>query len=544
MVQINFGQREVSCKVVFYGPGMSGKTTNLEIIHKKAPKEAVGEMVSIATETDRTLYFDFLPLDLGQVAGMRTKFQLYTVPGQIYYNATRKLVLQGVDGIIFVADSSADKMAENLESLQNLRDNLAEMNLKLEELPLVLQYNKRDLPNAMSVADLNEQINPMGVPVFEGVAREGKGVFATLKEISRLVIEKLNKEHAPAANRRRTNTGMTPPGTAAPAKQPGAPIPPPAPPSPPPGRPPTGSVLPPAQQRPPPRPATTSSAQPRMPAPPLPGRPPIRSSTPLSQQRLPPRPAGTTTPMGQPRIPSALPTPPVRPPLSPQRPPPQPAAHTTTPLGQPRMPPRPGQPAQPTPMRGLPTSPTPMRGLPISPTPMRGLPISPTPARGTTSVSGRPPPAPVFEAPADARDKHLAKAKPPALDNRRTPQHMDLGTTDPSLKRYQMSHQSAAGGMIKVMLLIVLALIISAFILAILVLFVPAIRALLPQEVQRMLMGPPDKTAPLTAPPPEAAAPIVPPEGGPPPPAAATAPPAAPVAAPPPVTTPGDSHGQ
>ena len=173
---------------------LSGKTTNLEIIHKKAPKDAVGEMVSIATETDRTLYFDFLPLDLGQVAGMRTRFQLYTVPGQIYYNATRKLVLQGVDGVIFVADSSPDKMAENLESLQNLRDNLAEMNLTIDDIPLVLQYNKRDLPQAMSVADINAQLNPMGAPVFEGVAREGKGVFATLKEISRLVIEKLNKD--------------------------------------------------------------------------------------------------------------------------------------------------------------------------------------------------------------------------------------------------------------------------------------------------------------------------------------------------------------
>src|SRR3954468_23070137 len=190
MVQINFGQREVSCKVVFYGPGMSGKTTNLEIIHKKAPKDAVGEMVSIATETDRTLYFDFLPLDLGQVAGMRTKFQLYTVPGQIYYNATRKLVLQGVDGVIFVADSTPEKMAENLESLQNLRDNLAEMSLNVEDVPLVLQYNKRDLPNALSVADMNAQLNPTNAPAFEACARDGKGVFATLKEVSRLVIEK------------------------------------------------------------------------------------------------------------------------------------------------------------------------------------------------------------------------------------------------------------------------------------------------------------------------------------------------------------------
>ena len=210
MVQINFGQREVSCKVVFYGPGVSGKTTNLEIIHKKAPKDAVGEMVSIATESDRTLYFDFLPLDLGQVAGMRTKFQLYTVPGQIYYNATRKLVLQGVDGVIFVADSNPDKMAENLESLQNLKDNLAEMGLTVDDIPVVLQYNKRDLPNALSVADMDASLNPAKMPTFEAVAREGKGVFATLKEVSRLVIEKLNKENAPAAGRRRTATSLTP----------------------------------------------------------------------------------------------------------------------------------------------------------------------------------------------------------------------------------------------------------------------------------------------------------------------------------------------
>ncbi len=210
MVQINFGQREVSCKVVFYGPGVSGKTTNLEIIHKKAPKDAVGEMVSIATESDRTLYFDFLPLDLGQVAGMRTKFQLYTVPGQIYYNATRKLVLQGVDGVIFVADSNPDKMAENLESLQNLRDNLAEMGLTVDDIPVVLQYNKRDLPNALPVAELDAMLNPAKMPTFEAVAREGKGVFATLKEVSRLVIEKLNKENAPAAGRRRTANSLTP----------------------------------------------------------------------------------------------------------------------------------------------------------------------------------------------------------------------------------------------------------------------------------------------------------------------------------------------
>ena len=214
MVQINFGQREVSCKLVYYGPGMSGKTTNLEIIHQKAPETARGEMVSIATETDRTLYFDFLPLDLGQVAGMHTKFQLYTVPGQVYYNATRKLVLQGVDGVIFVADSNPDKMAENQESLDNLAENLAEMGLTFDDVALVIQWNKRDLPNALPVPELEERLNPKGYPTTEAIARDGKGVFPTLKLISKLVIDRLNKEHAPATKRRRTGTGGT--GTPAP----------------------------------------------------------------------------------------------------------------------------------------------------------------------------------------------------------------------------------------------------------------------------------------------------------------------------------------
>ncbi len=229
MVQINFGQREVSCKLVYYGPGMSGKTVNLEIIHQKAPDSAKGEMVSIATETDRTLYFDFLPLDLGQVAGMHTKFQLYTVPGQIYYNATRKLVLQGVDGVIFVADSSAEKMDENIESMQNLRDNLAEQGLNLDDLPLVIQWNKRDLPSALPVAELNAKLNPLGVPTVEAIAKDGKGVFPTLKELSKIVIEKLNRENAPGAARRRTANAIPPPSTPTPPRTPVASGPPPLP---------------------------------------------------------------------------------------------------------------------------------------------------------------------------------------------------------------------------------------------------------------------------------------------------------------------------
>ena len=276
MVQINFGQREVSCKVVFYGPGMSGKTTNLEIIHKKAPKDAVGEMVSIATETDRTLYFDFLPLDLGQVAGMRTRFQLYTVPGQIYYNATRKLVLQGVDGVIFVADSSPEKMAENLESLQNLRDNLAEMNLTIDDIPLVLQYNKRDLPQAMSIADINAQLNPMGAPVFE----------------------KLNKEHAPAANRRRTNTGLGAPAATPPAQPtaPSAPAPKPV------SAPAPANTTPMAQQRLPQR----QMPQQQMPM----AATPVATPTAPTRTAMPARPAQPTPTRGMPQIPT--PTSPIR----------------------------------------------------------------------------------------------------------------------------------------------------------------------------------------------------------------------------------------
>jgi signal recognition particle receptor subunit beta len=208
MVQINFALKEVNCKIVYYGPGMSGKTTNLEIVHLKAPETHKGELTSIATEGDRTLFFDFMPLDLGTIAGMRTKFQLYTVPGQVYYNSTRKLVLQGVDGVIFVADSQPEKIEENLESLENLRTNLAEYGKKLEEIPIVIQYNKRDLPGVLSVEKLNEKVNPLGLPYFEAVATTGEGVFPTLKALSAMVLESLSKmNRACSAARRRPVSG-------------------------------------------------------------------------------------------------------------------------------------------------------------------------------------------------------------------------------------------------------------------------------------------------------------------------------------------------
>lgn len=191
-MQINYAKKQVSCKLVYYGPGMSGKTTNLEVIHQKVPDKNKGQMTSIATEGDRTLFFDFLPLDLGSVRGMTTKFQLYTVPGQIYYASTRKLVLQGADGVIFVADSQADKMDENIESLKDLQDNLMEYGVKIEEVPLVIQYNKRDLPTALPVEELDEKINWCKAVHTTAVAATGEGVLHTLKVAASLVLDRLN----------------------------------------------------------------------------------------------------------------------------------------------------------------------------------------------------------------------------------------------------------------------------------------------------------------------------------------------------------------
>lgn len=193
MVQINFAQKEIQCKIVYYGPGMSGKTTNLEVVHGKVPEQARGELTSIATTGERTLYFDYMPLDLGQIAGIKTKFQLYTVPGQIYYKSTRRLVLQGVDGIVFVADSQASKLKENQESMADLEENLKEMGKGLKDVPIIVQYNKRDMPDAMSIADLQREVNVHGFPHVEAVAKTGDGVFPTLKDLSSRVLDAVNK---------------------------------------------------------------------------------------------------------------------------------------------------------------------------------------------------------------------------------------------------------------------------------------------------------------------------------------------------------------
>ena len=196
MVNVNFATREVSCKIVYYGPGRSGKTTNLESIHAHAPTGSVGDIASIATESERTLFFDFLPLDLGSIAGMKTKFQLYTVPGQVYYNATRKIVLEGADGAVFVADSHPDVAEENIESLENLYENLRENNIDPDSIPLVFQWNKRDLDSAVPIEEMEAALNPRGLPSHEAVAVEGAGVFQTLKLLAAMVIKNLSNEYA------------------------------------------------------------------------------------------------------------------------------------------------------------------------------------------------------------------------------------------------------------------------------------------------------------------------------------------------------------
>ena len=223
MSLINYASREVNCKLVYYGPGLGGKTTNLEYIYEKVAPASKGKLISLATETERTLFFDFLPVDLGTIRGFKTRFHLYTVPGQVYYNASRKLILKGVDGVVFVADSQMDRLEANLESMQNLYDNMAQHGLELTRLPFVIQYNKRDLPNAAGLAELQDALNPgwpvedparqrpipdpsrpgemlvqevegawvERVPYFEAVAVRGDGVFDTLRAISKLVLKTL-----------------------------------------------------------------------------------------------------------------------------------------------------------------------------------------------------------------------------------------------------------------------------------------------------------------------------------------------------------------
>ncbi len=192
MSMINYASREINCKIVYYGPGLGGKTTSLEYVYSKVNPDTRGKMISLATETDRTLFFDFLPIDLGSIRGFQTRFHLYTVPGQVYYNASRKLILKGVDGIIFVADSQVDRAEANIEAMHNLYENLQAYGYDLREIPFALQYNKRDLEDVLPVSELRAQLNPGGVPDFESIATQGDGVFEALKAVSKRVVKALS----------------------------------------------------------------------------------------------------------------------------------------------------------------------------------------------------------------------------------------------------------------------------------------------------------------------------------------------------------------
>jgi len=190
---INYVAREINCKIVYYGPGLGGKTTNLQYVYQITSAENKGKLISLATETERTLFFDFLPIDFGQIRGFRTRFHLYTVPGQVFYDSSRKLILKGVDGVVFVADSQEDRFDANLESVSNLRENLKEQGFDINKIPYVLQLNKRDLPGAMPAAELTRELQVKGEPVIEAVAPQGVGVLTTLKAVARQVLVELRK---------------------------------------------------------------------------------------------------------------------------------------------------------------------------------------------------------------------------------------------------------------------------------------------------------------------------------------------------------------
>lgn len=192
---INYSSREINCKIVYYGPGLCGKTANLQYIYKKTNPELKGKLISLATEAERTLFFDFLPLALGDIRGFKMRFHLYTVPGQVFYAASRKLILKGVDGIVFVADSQIERTDANIESLEDLKINLKEQGYELEKLPFTMQLNKRDLPNIVPVNEMNSILNPNSVPLFEAVAVRGDGVFETLKNVAKQVLTELKKHY-------------------------------------------------------------------------------------------------------------------------------------------------------------------------------------------------------------------------------------------------------------------------------------------------------------------------------------------------------------
>lgn len=191
MANLNYAQQELNLKIVYYGPSLGGKTTNIRSIYAQLGRDRKGELLSLATDLDQTIFFDFLPVDVGSVKGWKLRFHLYTVPGQVYYNASRRLVLRNVDGLVFVVDSQHERIEENIESMYNLQDNLKTYELRVDDIPMVVQYNKRDLPNIMAINDLQRQLNPAGLPHFESVAPRGIGIFETLKSVCQLAIIKM-----------------------------------------------------------------------------------------------------------------------------------------------------------------------------------------------------------------------------------------------------------------------------------------------------------------------------------------------------------------
>lgn len=221
-MEINFSSRECNVKIVYYGPGLSGKTTNLEVIHARTPEDNRGNLTALATDQDRTLFFDYMPLEIGEISGLKIRLRLFTVPGQVYYNSTRKLVLRCVDGVVFIADSQIHKKEENVESLENLRTNLEEHGLDLRNLPFVIQFNKRDLPNVMTLEEMEELLNgPYKAPCFPAVAMKGDGVFQCLKSIANLSIAKVEeniKNRSRGKKPQRQKIGNTPPMGANPRK--------------------------------------------------------------------------------------------------------------------------------------------------------------------------------------------------------------------------------------------------------------------------------------------------------------------------------------
>ncbi|CBW24995.1 putative mutual gliding-motility protein MglA [Halobacteriovorax marinus SJ] len=188
---VNYHSKEINCKIVYYGPGLGGKTTNIQHVYQKTSGDSKGKIISLNNENERTLFFDFLPLDLGEIRGFKTRFHLYTVPGQVFYEASRKLILRGVDGVVFVADSQVERLDANIESLKSLESNLLEQGYDMSQIPIIMQWNKRDLPNVMSAEDLSEKLNKWNFEEFEAVATQGNGVFESLKHISKLVLMNL-----------------------------------------------------------------------------------------------------------------------------------------------------------------------------------------------------------------------------------------------------------------------------------------------------------------------------------------------------------------